>query len=298
MINIPLIQCVPNFSEGRNKATIQAVVDAARAAPGVRLADWSADSDHNRLVLTLVGPPEPILDICRTLTALAVQRMDLTTHRGAHPRLGALDVLPLVPLVGITLGECAAWARTLGRELAQAHGLPVFLYEAASEAGLSLPFVRKEAFRSLEPDFGPPRPHPTAGACVVGTREPLIAFNVNLETGDVGVARAIARDVRGGGGGLVGVRALGLMLKSRGQAQVSMNVTRPGETSLAALVDYIDGRALALGTQISGTELIGALPGPSAFALIQDGLRGTLKPEQVLWENWPGATDRARAEGR
>lgn len=290
--NTPLIQCVPNFSEGRSDAVIHALVDAVRTADGVRLVDWSADPDHNRLVVTLVGPPEPVLAACRALAALAIEWIDLTAHQGVHPRLGALDVLPLVPLAHITLGECAEWARRLGQEIARAHSLPVFLYEAASEAGHSLPFIRKGAFRDVSPDYGPLRPHPTAGGCVVGARGPLIAFNVNLDTGDVGVARQIARDVRGSGGGFVGVRTLGLALHSRGQAQVSMNVTRPAGTSLAALVDYIDGRARALGTRIHGTELIGALPGPSAFALLEEGLHGTLKPGQVLWEDWPEDRER------
>ena len=281
----PLLQCVPNFSEGRDPETIQAIVQAVRTVPLVRLADWSADPDHNRLVVTLVGPPAPILEACRAACVVAVQRIDLTRQHGVHPRLGVLDVLPLVPLADLTLEDCAALARELGAELARAHALPVFLYEAASPARHSLPFVRREAFGTIFPDYGPHAPHPTAGAAVVGARGPLIAFNVNLAAADPRAARLIARELReAGGAGFRGVRALGLTLALRAQTQVSMNITRPRDTSVLALAAYIRRRAWELGTEMTGSEIIGALPGFAAMNVLSEALQTTLLPGQVLWE--------------
>ncbi len=281
----PLIQCVPNFSEGRDPHVIKAIVDAVRAVSFVRLADYSSDLDHNRLVVTFVGPPAPVLDACRAACAVAVERLNLTRQVGVHPRLGVLDVLPLVPLADITLDECAVLARELGADLARAHHLPIFLYEAASPGHHSLPFVRKEAWHALAPDFGPPAPHPTAGSAVVGAREPLIAFNVNLAAPDPRIARRIAREVReGGGAGFQGVRALGLTLASRAQTQVSMNITLPRQTSLIGLTAYIQRRAGELGTETTGAEVIGALPGFAAADTLGEALHTRLHPGQILWE--------------
>ena len=282
-----LIQCVPNFSEGRRPAVVAAIVEAVRATSGVRVADWSADPDHNRMVVTFVGPPEAVRAAALSAAATAVARIDLGRHDGVHPRLGALDVLPFVPLRGLTLADCAALAREVGQEMAARHGLPVFLYEAAAPAARSLPFVRREAFQTLMPDFGPDRPHPTAGAAVVGARGPLIAYNVILATPDLSIARTIAREMRALPT-LPGVRALGLRLPSRGLTQVSMNLTRPAETPLLSVFRYIEARAVALGTSIVESEVIGALPGYSAFAVLADVMQAPgLKPGQVLWEDSP-----------
>ncbi len=279
-----LVQCVPNFSAGRDQAAIDAIVTAARRTPGVRLADWSADEDHNRLVVTFVGPPEPVCAAALASAAAAIEHVDLREHQGVHPRLGAIDVLPFVPLSGITLAECAALAVSVGTELAARHGLPVFFYEAASPQKHSLPFVRKSAFGALAPDLGPLAPHPTAGAVVVGARGPLIAYNVNLAAPDLAVARVIAREMRTLSD-LPGIRALGLRLPSRGLSQVSMNLTRPAETPLLAVLQYVERRADALGTTAVDSEVIGALPGFSALRLLSDALRfPALKPGQVLWE--------------
>lgn len=284
-----LIQCVPNFSEGQRPDVMEAIVRAVRETPGVRLADWSADPDHNRMVVTFVGPPGAVSAAARAACAVAVDRIDLRDHTGVHPRLGALDVLPLVPLTDVSLAECAEIARELGRELAALHHLPIFLYEAASQTGHTLPFVRKEAFHALTPDFGPHAPHPSAGAAVVGARGPLIAYNVNLATPELRAAKTIARELReGGGAGFVGVRALGLSLPSRHLSQVSMNITRPEQTPLLAVFSYIARRAIELGTEALESEVIGALPGYSAFGVLGDALRAAnLRPGQVLWENWP-----------
>ena len=283
----PLVQCVPNFSAGRDPAAIAAIVDAVRRTPGVRLADWSADPDHNRLVVTFVGPPDAAGAAALASAAAAVDAIDLREHQGVHPRLGAIDVLPFVPLRGITLAECAALAVSVGAELAARHSLPVFFYEAASPDIRPLPLVRKSAFQTLPPDLGPPAPHPTAGAVVVGARGPLVAYNVNLTSPDLAAARTVARELRTLPH-LPGIRALGLPLPSRGLSQVSMNLTRPAETPLLAVFGYIKRRAGELGTAARESELIGVLPGPSAFGVLTDALQmPMLKPGQVLLENWP-----------
>ncbi len=285
----PLVQCVPNFSEGRRPQVIAAIVDSARRSPDVRVADWSADPDHNRMVLTLVGPPGAVGAAAHAVCEAAVRLIDLRDHTGVHPRLGVIDVLPLVPLAGLTPADCAGYARELGRELAALHALPVFLYEAASDDARTLPFVRREAFHNLTPDYGPSVPHPTAGAVVVGARGPMLAYNVNLATDDLRAAKTIARELReGGGAGFVGVRALGLRLASRHLTQVSMNITQPAITPLLPVFAYATRRARELGTVAVESEVIGALPGYTAFGLIADALQAAgLKPGQVLWENWP-----------
>lgn len=283
----PLVQCVPNFSAGRDAAAIDAVVTAVRQTPGVRLADWSADADHNRLVVTFLGPPEPVRAAALVAASAAIQHIDLREHQGVHPRLGAVDVLPFVPLSGITLAECAALAVSVGAELAARHALPVFFYECASPQGHSLPLVRKAAFKTLAPDLGPAAPHPTAGAVVVGARRPLIAYNVNLTDSNPAIARTIAREMRALPD-LPGIRALGLRLPSRHLSQVSMNLTQPAETPLLAVFQYVERRAAALGTMAVESEVIGALPGPSAFGVLADALRcPALSPGQVLWEVRP-----------
>ncbi len=282
-----LIQCVPNFSEGRRPEVIAAIVEAVRQTPGVRLADWSADPDHNRMVVTFVGPPAPVLAAALAAAETAFLRIDLRDHHGIHPRLGALDVLPFVPLQEITLDECAALAREAGSELARRFALPVFLYEAAAPDARSLPFVRKHAFTALTPDFGPPFPHPTAGAAVVGARRPLVAYNVVLAAADVQIARAIAREMRGLPH-LPGIRALGLTLPSRGLTQVSMNLTSPAETPLLTVFTEVEQRAQQRNVAVVESEIIGAMPGPAGFEIIREALQAYgLKPGQVLRENWP-----------
>ena len=284
----PLVQCVPNFSEGRRPDVIAAIVDAVRETPGVRLADWSADPDHNRLVVTFIGPPAAVREAALAAATASVARIDLRAHEGVHPRLGALDVLPFVPLSGLTLADCGGLARDVGAELAERLGLPVFLYEAASPDARSLPFVRKQAFATLTPDFGRAAPHPTAGAAVVGARGPLVAYNVSLDTPDLSVARTLARDLRVHPA-LPGVRALGLRLASRGLTQVSMNLTRPADTPLLAVFRYVEARAREMGASVVESEIIGALPGYAAFGVLADALQAAgLKPGQVLWESWPG----------
>lgn len=283
-----LVQCIPNFSEGRRPEVIRAIVSAIRAIEGVRVADWSADVDHNRMVVTFVGAPGAVCEAAVAACGVAMGQIDLRSHVGVHPRLGALDVLPLVPLREITLAECADYACVVGKTVAKRYNLPVFLYEAASDSGRSLPQVRKEAFRTLRPDFGPSAPHATAGAVVVGARNPLIAYNINLASPEIDAARTIARELRDGTAGFAGVRALAMALGSRNLTQVSMNITRTEATSLLAVFDYVTRRAAELGTTTVESEVIGAMPGYSGFGVIREALKASgLKPGQVLFENWP-----------
>ncbi|MGO8672470.1 MAG: glutamate formimidoyltransferase [Capsulimonadaceae bacterium] len=284
-----LIQCVPNFSEGRRSGVVQGIVDAVDAVPGVRLVDWSADIDHNRMVVTVVGDPASIATAVVDAAAVAVARIDLREHDGVHPRLGAIDVVPIVPLQGVTLEDCAHVAVGIARTVAERFALPVFLYEAASPDCRSLPDIRKRAFTDLLPDFGPSIPHPSAGAVVVGARGPLIAYNVVLNTSDPAPARTIARELRAGGAsGLIGVRALGLTLPSRSLTQVSVNIVDPAATSIGAVFEYVCRRAGEFHTTVVESELIGAMPGFCAFEQIRRTLRAPrLRPEQVLLESWP-----------
>jgi len=276
----PLIQCVPNFSAGRDAAAIKAIVDAIRRTPGVHLTDWSADADHDRLVVTFVGPPEPVRAAALAAAAAAIEVIDLRAHSGVHPRLGAIDVLPFVPLSGITLADCAALAVSVGRQLAALYALPIFFYEAASPLARSLPFIRKSAFTILLPDLGPQTPHPTAGAVVAGARGPLIAYNVNLAASDPVIARLIAREMRTFPA-LPGIRALGLRLPSRDMTQVSMNLTRPAETPLLSVFQYIERRAADFDT--TAVEIIGVLPNSAAVGVLADALRcPAFRPEQIL----------------
>lgn len=265
-----LIQCVPNFSEGRDPAVIEALSAAVRGCPGVVLVDQSADPDHHRSVLTFLGDPDGVATASLAAARVAVERIDLTRHQGVHPRMGALDVLPFVPVGATPMETCIRTAREVGGRLATDLGLPVYFYEeaAARPERRNLAVVRGGGFDAMrlaplagerEPDAGPRSVHPTAGAVAVGARGPLLAFNVNLHTSDVAVAQAIARRVRERSGGLLGVKALGLALESRSQAQVSMNITRPVEVSLYRVFEMVRVEAARYGVSVSGSELIGAI---------------------------------------
>ncbi|MDR3707956.1 MAG: glutamate formimidoyltransferase [Capsulimonadaceae bacterium] len=275
-----LVQSAPNFSEGRDQTVIEAIVAAADGIEGVRVADWSADTDHNRMVVTLVGAPCSVLNAAIAMAGASVRLIDLSKHEGVHPRLGAIDVLPFVPLVDITLDECVSLARDAAKEIASRFDLPVFLYEAASPLHRALPSIRKRAFVDFGPDFGPSKPHPTAGAVVVGARSPLIAYNLDLGCNDLSLARSVARELRRRYPDCV--RALGLALPSRGIVQVSMNIISPENVSLPEIIAFVSERAPVL-----RGELIGALPGYTAFDAVKSALKlGDLKPGQVLLENW------------
>src|SRR5947209_1113669 len=265
-----LVQCAPNFSEGRDRATLEAIVAAARAVPGVRVADWSGDPDHNRMVLTLVAPAAAARDAAFAAAAEAVQRIDLTRHTGQHPRFGAVDVVPFVPLGETPMELCIRTAREFGARVAAELQVPVYFYEEAATRPerRNLALVRGAGFDALRnvpltaeraPDLGPVSIHPTAGAVAVGARGRLIAFNVNLHSDDLEVARAIGRAVRERDGGLRGVRALGFRLPSRGHVQVSINITQPDRVPLYRVLELVRVEARRWNVAISGTELIGTL---------------------------------------
>jgi glutamate formiminotransferase len=264
------VECVPNFSEGRRKDVLEALM-AAAAVPGARVLGLSADPDHNRAVLTLAGDAQAVLEGVFRASRVAVAEIDLRTHRGTHPRMGAVDVVPFVPLGATPMSACVELARRLGRRLAEELQLPVYLYERAATRPdrQNLADVRRPQFEGLtawlsdpshQPDFGPPRPHPTAGAVAVGARPPLVAFNVFLETQDVEVAKRVARAVRGSSGGLRGVKALAMDTVTRGRVQVSMNLVDPGRTGLATALDMVRREAARYGVAVTGTELVGFVP--------------------------------------
>ena len=263
------LESVPNFSEGRDRATIDAIGDALSAH--ARLLDVHADPDHNRSVFTLVGSESELSDALLAGIAVAVERIDLRTHEGAHPRIGAADVVPFVPLVPDDLERARRAAGVVAERVGRELGLPVFCY-APPERGPA--FYRRGGPERLQrridegelvPDFGPSRLHDTAGGVILGARRPLIAFNVNLR-GDVEVARAIAAVVRETGGGFRGVRALGLELRRAGLAQVSMNVEDWEASALHEIVARIESEAAARGVEVAGSELVGLMPAGAAAA--------------------------------
>ena len=266
-----MIEFIPNVSEGRRSDVIDALVGALCAVPGIRLLDRGSDSAHHRSVLTAVGDAEPLFAGSMALLGEAIARIDLRQHRGVHPRVGAVDVMPFVPLGSTPMSACVDLARRVGAEAARRFGLPVFLYEeAATRPGRRrLEAIRRGEFEGLaaklvdpewQPDFGPSHPHPTAGALVVGARHVLIAFNINLTTPHVEVARAIAARVREQGGGLPAVKAIGVPLIDRGIAQVSMNLTDYTRTPPAVAYAAVEREAGARGVEILESELIGLIP--------------------------------------
>ncbi len=276
-----LLESVPNFSEGRRPEVVRDIVEAATATPGVRTLDWSSDPDHHRSVVTLVGEPEAVLVAVKAMTARAIHHIDLRAHQGSHPRMGAMDVIPLIPLTGLTMADAVAAARRLAADLAAAHDLPVYLYgeAAARPANRDLSRVREGQFEGLSsaiarperaPDYGPARIHRTAGATAVGARGPLIAFNVNLDCADVGVARRIAREIRESSGGLPAVKAIGLSLADRGQTQVSMNLTDFRRTSIGEAYRAVTRAAEAQGASVVESEVVGLVP---AEALLGEAAR-------------------------
>jgi glutamate formiminotransferase len=277
------LECVPNVSESRRPEVV-ARLAAAASPPGVRLLDVSSDPDHNRSVFTLTGSAEALHRGLLALYEVALAEIDLTRHTGVHPRVGAVDVVPFVPLGDTPMEIAVAAAERLGREVAERFALPVYLYERAArrpERRL-LADVRRGGFEGLAekmvreewaPDFGPARPHPTAGATVIGARFFLIAFNAVLDTADVVVAKAVARRIRESGGGLPAVRALGVYLASRGRAQVSMNLVDFRRTPVLTALDRVRREAEALGARVVETEVIGLLPEEAVLGVVRDALQ-------------------------
>ena len=266
-----IVECVPNFSEGRDLGKIDRIADVFRAKENVKLLDYSADKDHNRMVVTVIGEPEAVKKCMIEAVGVAIETIDLTKHNGGHPRLGAVDVIPFIPIKNMTIDEADALAKELGKTVAEKYGLPVYFYEksASAEHRQNLSAIRKGEFEGLtekmklpewKPDLGPEQPHPTAGAVVVGARLPLIAFNVNLHTNNIEIANKIAKKVRSTGGGLRFCKAMGVDLKEQGLMQVSMNLTDYTKTSIYQVVEMIRFEAQRYGVSIAGCELVGLIP--------------------------------------
>ena len=287
-----LIECVPNFSEGRRQDVIDRIVAAMAQVPGARVLDVQSDLDHNRSVVTLVGPPEAILEAAFQGVACAAQLVDMDHHRGAHPRMGATDVVPFVPVQGVTMDDCVALARRLGERVGSELGIPVYLYEeaAARPEWRNLADVRRGEYEGLKadiaadpgrtPDFGPAHLG-TAGATAIGARPPLIAFNVYLNTADIAPAKAIAKAVRHSSGGFRFVKALGLLVE--GQAQISMNLTDYSQTPIHRVLNMIHTEAAHHGLAITRCEVVGLLPAQALFDAAQFYLQlHDLSPDQIL----------------
>ena len=257
-----MLECVPNFSEGRNAAVVQAIADAIAQTPGVLLLGWESDIDHNRSVMTFAGPADAVVEAAVRGAGKAAEWIDLASHQGAHPRVGAADVIPFVPLEGSTMKDAVAAAHRAGEEIWKRHGIPVYFYEQAARRPerRRLEKVRKTDFDGAPPDIGSIARHPRAGASMVGARGLLIAYNVQLATRDAGIAQAIARKIRESSGGFRYVKAMGLYLPSRDCAQVSMNLTNFAETPLDRVYDAISSAAREHGTQALAGEIIGFIP--------------------------------------
>ena len=272
-----LIECVPNFSEGRNPKVIEAIVAPFRKTKGCVLLDYRADKDHNRLVVSLVGSPAPLQEALIQAAQVAITHIDMEKHEGGHPRIGAVDVIPFVPLQNIDMAACIGLAHDFGQRFNTATGVPVYFYEAAAMTPerKRLEAIRKGQYEVLKkevteprrhPDIGAPKLHPTAGATVVGARKFLIAFNVNLSTVDVAIARKIAVAVRSSSGGLAHVKGIGLALEARGLTQVSMNIVDYEKNALFRVVEMIRTEARRWGVSIVETEVYGMVP---AMALLE-----------------------------
>jgi glutamate formiminotransferase len=271
-LNRQVIECVPNFSEGRDATVVARIVEAIAGVPGAAVLGQTADRDHNRSVITFAGAPSPVAEAAFRGIKCAAALIDLNRHAGVHPRIGATDVVPLVPVTGATIEFCARLAEQLGERVWRELRIPVYLYEAAARRvdRANLANIRRGRFEKLRdevrhnpdrlPDFGEAALHPTAGACVIGARKFLIAFNVNLKTADVEVAHTIAKRIRFSSGGLPAVRALGLFLESRHQAQVSINLIDFEQTPLCAVIEAVRSETRRCGAQIASMELIGLVP--------------------------------------
>lgn len=266
-----LIECVPNFSEGRRAEVIEALVSPFRDRSGCHLFDYRADRDHNRLVASLVGEPDPVQDALLEAARVALEHIDMETHEGGHPRIGAVDVIPFIPLRNIDMSACVELARDFGRRYHEATKIPVYYYEEAATMPerRGLEAIRKGQYETLKaevaldhrrPDVGPPALHPSAGATVIGARKFLVAYNINLRSPDLSVARAIAGALRAAGGGLGHVKAIGLELQDRGMVQVSVNVVDYEKNPLYRVTEFVRAEARRWGVEVAETEIYGMVP--------------------------------------
>ncbi|MGE5584861.1 MAG: glutamate formimidoyltransferase [Bacillota bacterium] len=279
-----IVECVPNFSEGRRPEVVREIVAAVESVSGVQLLDCSSDPNHNRSVLTFIGEPAPVKEAAFRAIAKAAELINMEEHRGEHPRIGATDVVPFVPVLGVTMADCVALARELGAEVAEKLRIPVYLYEEAATRPdrRNLADIRRGEYEGLKkeihlperhPDFGDPVMHPTAGATVIGAREFLVAYNINLGTPDVSIAKKIARVVRASSGGLMYVKALGIKLEDRNLAQVSMNLTNFRKTPMHVVFNLVKSEAERYGVPIVGSEIVGLVPLDALLAAAEHYLR-------------------------
>ena len=289
-----LIESIPNLSEGRRPDVLARLADAIRATPGVRLLDHSADPSHNRSVYTLVGDADGVARATLALFDEAIAAIDLRIHRGEHPRLGAVDVVPFVPIDGVTMAECVTLAKEVAAAVAERFRIPVFLYEEAASdpARRNLEDIRRGEFEGLAekmkgpgwaPDFGPAEPHPSAGATVIGARMPLIAYNINLNTDRLDVAKKIAAAIRHSSGGLRYVKAAGFMLEDRRIVQVSMNLTNYEKTPMFRVFEIVKREAARYGVSILESEIVGLVPAAALLSTAEFHLQlEGFGPDQVL----------------
>jgi glutamate formiminotransferase/formiminotetrahydrofolate cyclodeaminase len=300
-----LVECVPNFSEGRRPEVLDQILSAMTAVEGVTLLDREMDADHNRAVVTIVGEPEPVLEGAFRGIAKARDLIDLTKHEGEHPRMGAADVCPFVPVTGVTMNDCIELARRLGERVGKELSIPVFLYEAAASRPEreNLADVRRGQFEGLareigtnpdrDPDFGPRKIHPTAGAIAIGARPFLVAYNVNLGTPDVSIAKRIAKSIRHANGGLRYVKAMGFEIKDRGIAQVSINMVNYKGTPLFRVFEMVKSEAARYGVPVVGSEIVGLVPSEALVDCADFFLRlERFNSEQVLENRLKSAADR------
>lgn len=295
-----LIQCVPNFSEGCRCEVVEAIVRAIDQASGVKVIDYSLDPDHNRSVVTFLGEPEDVRKSALTGARAAVELIDLTQHTGGHPRIGAVDVIPVVPVQDVTMEEAVQLSYEIGRDIAECLQLPVYFYERSALMihRENLADIRRGGFETLrdqgltggrEPDLGPNSVHPTAGAVVVGARGPLIAYNVNLATDDILPARSIAskiRKLRDEGKGMAGVKAIAVYLRSRNIAQVSTNITLPHQTSIWEVYSFIEREAREMGVEVLESELIGAMREEALVEAMRSAMKFTDLNEKRVIDYW------------
>jgi len=266
-----IVECVPNFSEGRDKEKLECIVDEVRKQEGVKLLDYSMDKDHNRSVVTFVGEPDMVIEAAFNACKKAAELIDLRTHKGEHPRMGATDVIPLIPIKNISMQECVEYSKKLAKRIGEELNIPVILYEksASRPEREDLAVIRKGEFEGMfeklkqeefKPDFGPDQPHESAGVTAVGARMPLIAFNVNLNTNNLDIAKKIAKAVRGKSGGFKYCKALGFELKERNIVQVSMNMVDYTKTPLYRVFQVIENEANRYGVNVVGSEIVGLVP--------------------------------------
>jgi len=266
-----IMECVPNFSEGRDKEKIEKIVECFRAKKNVKLLDYSNDEDHNRLVVTVIGEPEPLKKSVVDAIGKAVELIDMNQHSGQHPRMGAVDVVPFIPIKNVTPEEAVSFSKEVAQTVAERYNLPVFLYEKSASAPHreNLANIRKGEFEGMaekikkddwKPDFGPAERHPTAGAVAVGVRMPLVAYNVNLGTDNLEIAQSIAKKVRFIGGGLRFCKGMGVALEERGITQVSMNLTDYTKTAIYRAHELVRIEANRYGVPVIGAEIIGLVP--------------------------------------